>query len=423
MSIAYTTYIALLFQIYAIYSAPIILDFSVIFLRHIVNHLLFRYDNIYMLCFFSVKNFKGFKDTISLDLSASNYEFNHECIRDGYAHKALIYGYNGIGKSNLGLAVMDIIINLTDKHRSLLLESSYRNVETENKIIEFKYKFKFHNSIVEYRYGKTGPESIVYEYLDINNKCVISYSRAENEPLSINLRGAETLNKDINKIPISVLKYIKSNAALESSTEAEVLFSFFNFVDKMLLFRNLDDRAYAGYEIGSGNLYDGIINKNHFEHFIKFLNSANVPSNIEFQKIGSQYKVFFSFITEQNEKSMIDFYDNCSTGMKSLLVFFYWLQNALIDDDPPSFVFMDEFDAFYDQRVSEFVVRKIKEIKDCQFILTTHDTGVMSNDIMRPDCLFLMNEGKVHPLSALTDRELRFAHNIEKMYRAGAFDA
>ena len=46
----------------------------------------------------------------------------------------------------------------------------------------------------------------------------------------------------------------------------------------------------------------------------------------------------------------------------------------------------------------------------------------MSNDIMRPDCLFLMHKNKIKSLSSLTDKELRSAHNIEKMYRSGAFD-
>jgi AAA15 family ATPase/GTPase len=133
-------------------------------------------------------------------------------------------------------------------------------------------------------------------------------------------------------------------------------------------------------------------------------------------------KVSFRYETTESYESLIDFYDNCSTGMKSLTVLFYWLQNAIFNENPPSFVFIDEFDAFYHQRLSEYVVNVIKKINNCQFILTTHDTGVMSNDIMRPDCLFLMHKDKVESLSSLTDKELRFAHNIEKMYRAGAFD-
>jgi AAA15 family ATPase/GTPase len=375
-----------------------------------------------MLCFYSVKNYRGFKDTLTLDLSSSNYEFNHECVWDGYANKALIYGHNGVGKSNLGLAIMDIIINLTDKDKNLLLTNNYSNAESGSDLVEFKYKFKFHDIMVEYQYGKNAPESLLYEYLFINEKCVVSYNRNKNEPLVINLPGTQTLNKDINIIPISVLKYIKSNAALEQSDETTALLSFFDFIDRMLFFRNLDDRKYAGYEVGTHLLFDEIVKKNHFNDFQSFLADAEVPSDIIFTKMDNQTKVFFKYETAQKTKSIIDFYDNCSTGMKSLTVLFYWLQNAIFNEKPPSFVFIDEFDAFYHQRLAEYVVNVIKKINNCQFILTTHDTGIMSNDIMRPDCLFLMNKNKIKSLSSLTDKELRFAHNIEKMYRAGAFD-
>jgi AAA15 family ATPase/GTPase len=375
-----------------------------------------------MLCFYSVKNYRGFKDTITLDLTSSNYEFNQECIRDGYAHKALIYGYNGVGKSNFGLAIMDIIINLTDKDKSLLLDNNYWNAESGSDLVEFRYKFKFNGIIIEYQYGKNAPESILYERLYINEKCVVSYNRITSESLTINIPGAQTLNKDINIISISVLKYIKSNAILDKSDETTALFLFFDFVDKMLFFRNLDDRQYAGYEVGGHLLFDEIVRKNHFDDFKFFLANAELPSNIIFTKTANRTKVSFKYKTTQRENLLIDFFDNCSTGMKSLTVLFYWLQNALFNEKPPSFIFIDEFDAFYHQRLSEYVINVIKKIKDCQFILTTHDTGVMSNDIMRPDCLFLMHKDKIESLSSLTDKELRFAHNIEKMYRAGAFD-
>jgi len=375
-----------------------------------------------MLCSFSVKNYRGFKDKITLDLTASDYKFNNECVKDGYANKALIYGYNGVGKSNFGFAVMDIIINLTDKDKSLLLNNNYRNFETENKIVEFEYKFKFDESIIVYQYGKISPESLVYENLLINDKQIISYNRITSEPLIILLPGTETLIKDINKIRISVLKYIKSNAALELTSEANLLSSFFDYVDRMLFFRNLDDRKYVGYEIGVHNIFDEIINRNHFHDFVDFLVSAEVPSNIEYKKNGDQYNVFFSYDSDNEIKYEIDFFTYCSTGMKTLSVLFYWLQNAMFDNRSPSLIFIDEFDAFYNQRISEFVINIIKKINHCQFILTTHDTGIMSNDIMRPDCLFLMHKNNIRSLSNSSKKELRFAHNIEKMYRAGAFD-
>jgi AAA15 family ATPase/GTPase len=397
-------------------------EYAVIFLRLLVIILLIDYDNVYMLCFYSVKNYRSFKDTLTLDLASSNYEFNQGCIRDGYAHKALIYGYNGVGKSNLGLAMMDIVINLTDKEKMPLLTNNYRNAESGSNLVEFRYKFKFNEAMIEYQYGKNAPESLCYEHLFINEKCVVSYNKLTREPLMIDLPGAQTLNKDINKISISVLKYIKSNATLEKSDETTALISLFDFVDRMLFFRNLDDRKYVGYEVGGHLLFDEIVGRNHFNDFKSFLAEAELPSNIIFKKMANQTDVFLKFETTQNKTSLLNFFDNCSTGMKSLTVLFYWLQNALFNETPPSFIFIDEFDAFYHQQLSEYVINVIKKINDCQFILTTHDTGVMSNDIMRPDCLFLMHKDKIKSLSSLTYKELRFAHNIEKMYRAGAFD-
>ena len=63
-----------------------------------------------MLKKFEVTNFKNFKDTLSFDLSNTKmYEFNVECVSKGVVNKSLVYGYNGIGKSNLGFAIFDLI--------------------------------------------------------------------------------------------------------------------------------------------------------------------------------------------------------------------------------------------------------------------------------------------------------------------------
>ena len=55
---------------------------------------------------FEVEGFKGFSEKLTLDLThKKNYEFNQDCIFNGVVKKGMIYGRNGIGKSNLGLAL------------------------------------------------------------------------------------------------------------------------------------------------------------------------------------------------------------------------------------------------------------------------------------------------------------------------------
>jgi DNA replication protein DnaC len=71
-----------------------------------------------MLTKFSVSNFKGFNQDFVFDFSDTNgYEFNKSCVKNGIVNNALIYGHNGVGKSNLGFAIFDIIGHLTDKRR------------------------------------------------------------------------------------------------------------------------------------------------------------------------------------------------------------------------------------------------------------------------------------------------------------------
>ena len=56
-----------------------------------------------------------------------------------------------------------------------------------------------------------------------------------------------------------------------------------------------------------------------------------------------------------------------------------------------------------------------------QSMVTTHTVSLLHTEYTRPDCAFIIGEGFVKNLCNLTDRELREAHNIEKLYRANEF--
>ena len=106
-----------------------------------------------------------------------------------------------------------------------------------------------------------------------------------------------------------------------------------------------------------------------------------------------------------------------STGTRSLKLLFYWitdLKNA-------SLVFIDEFDAFYHFKLAYAICKQLFSLDNCQVFMTSHNTYLMTNDLLRPDCNFILNDNKIKPLNQCTEKELRFGHNIEKIYRAGAF--
>lgn len=85
-----------------------------------------------------------------------------------------------------------------------------------------------------------------------------------------------------------------------------------------------------------------------------------------------------------------------------------------------SFVFIDEFDAFYHFKLSYEVCKRLFNL-DCQVFTSTHNTYLMTNELLRPDCYFLLGKNKILPLPKCTEKELREAHNIEKIYKSGAF--
>ena len=66
-----------------------------------------------MLCKFKVKGYKGFDNEIVLDFEKhKDYQFNKNLIKDDVINKAIIYGKNGSGKTNIGLALFDITFHL-----------------------------------------------------------------------------------------------------------------------------------------------------------------------------------------------------------------------------------------------------------------------------------------------------------------------
>ena len=69
-----------------------------------------------------------------------------------------------------------------------------------------------------------------------------------------------------------------------------------------------------------------------------------------------------------------------------------------------------------------FLQKRLRKIPGVQIFTTTHNTNLMSNDLLRPDCYFLFEDNGIRAISELTEKELRQAHNLQKMYKAGAFN-
>lgn len=369
---------------------------------------------IVMLKKFSVENFKGFQDKITFDIgSPSNYNFNTEVIENGCVTKGIIYGINSSGKSNLGLAIFDIITHLTEKQKLLPSYEFYLNMNGRKSFAEFEYTFLFDNHEVLYRYSKNDVNTLKSESLSIDGKEVIFFDFLTRDGFTL-LEGSNTLNASIkNESPISRVKYVNNNSILTDNVQNKVFKKFMDFVDRMLLFYSLDSRGYEGFTNGNGSVAEGIVNSGKVQDFQSFLKENGIDYELYGCEVDGKKAIYCHF-----ENKDADFFKIASTGTRSLALFYYWYTHM----EKASFVFIDEFDAFYHFELSEAVQKHLKQISGVQIFTTTHNTDLMSNDLLRPDSYFLIENNSIKSISKLTEKDLRQAHNLQKMYKAGAFN-
>jgi energy-coupling factor transporter ATP-binding protein EcfA2 len=366
-----------------------------------------------MLRKFKVSNFKNFEKDFMFDLSEANgYEFNSDSIKNGIVNSAIVYGRNGSGKSNLGLAIFDIIEHLTDKWRDERRYRNYLNAYSGKEVAEFYYEFLINGNVVKYEYKKTDYKTLLYERLSVNDVDCVVFDRLKGDQFYVNLAGAETLNTTITDKQLSALKYIRWNTVLlEDNATSRAFIDFFDFVNKMLFFRGLENRMFLGTEDSAGqHILDDIIEKDKVSDLEKFLNDAKIECKLSVVEEFGIKTIAFRF----NEK-IIPFGDAVSTGTNSLTLFYFWYLRVI--ESGVSLLFIDEFDAFYHHELSRLVVEKLKET-GVQFILTTHNTSIMTNELLRPDCYFIIGRDGIKPLSKCTEKELREAHNLEKIYKS-----
>ena len=370
-----------------------------------------------MLKRFSVTNFKNFKTKTVLELDKpANYEFNNEVINNGIVSKGIIYGINGSGKSNLALAIFDIVLHLTDKEKTLDKYQLYLSLDSKKTEADFEYVFEFNGIEVVYQYSKINPSTLIYEKLFISGQEVLNYDFSRKTGYT-SLKGTETLqltsslSTDTDRI--SRVKYIKSNAILNDTLENKAFVSFVNFVDNMLMFYSLDQNRYQGLCVGSDSYTQGIVKEGKEKEFERFLKKQGVDYELIGVETNGTKELYCKF-----KNASVPFHSIASTGTRSLALFYYWY----IKMSSASFVYIDEYDAFYHFELSQNLVEIIKQLPDTQVFMSTHNTDLISNDILRPDAYFLIKENKINSFDKLSEKELRRAHNIQKMYKAGSFN-
>ena len=366
-----------------------------------------------MLLRFSVTNYRGFRNRIEWDLShPKNYAFNENAIKDGVIKNGIIYGPNGSGKSNFGLAIFDIANHLSHKWKKPDYYLNYASAYNHQTPVVFEYTFKFNDSILLYKYAKVAKElkgELVKEQLLLDDKELL-YKDSDTlrlaDEFALTDAAKENLKTGANNI--SIVNYLLGAVPLAKN---HALLELRDFVENMLFFRSLDYREFIELKEGSSNIEEYIIKNDLTDDFASFLKETS----------GQEY-IFDKPVQGENVLNCniggikMPFLLVASTGTRNLELQYYWLKEMA----KSSFVFIDEFDAFYHHELSYSLCQRLFK-SDSQLFLTTHDTFLLTNDLLRPDCFFILKNNKVNAICDMTDKELRFGHNLEKLYRGGTF--
>lgn len=368
---------------------------------------------IIMIKKFSVKNFKNFKEKITLDFSkARDYSFNQELIKNGLINKMLIYGPNNSGKSNLGAAIMDITTHLTDNFGiDNVMRIYYINGNSVDDSVDFKYEFFLNGKNIEYSYKKNYEEKLLYEELIEEGNVIFKYNYKTNK-YENNIEEAKTLDisKRTNK-DISVLKYIYNNTLYWNELSPVKL--LMEFVSNMLWFRSVRTNEFMGLLASNENINDFIIKEKLLPKFEKFLKDCGQNYKlVELDQLGKK------IIGVKYKNFVAPFNNVASTGTLSLWLFFYWMNRT----DKISFVYLDEFDAFYHYELSTTILKYINNRNEFQSVLTSHNTFLINNELMRPDCYAILKNGKISTFADSTNKTIRQGHNLEKMMLGGEFE-
>ncbi|EEC91212.1 AAA family ATPase [Holdemanella biformis] len=362
-----------------------------------------------MLKKFTVSNYKNFKDEISLDFSKiGEYSFNADCLS-----MRLIYGRNATGKTNFGRALLDI---------KILLYGMFRN--DENSVLinadsqdtaKFIYEFQFGSDEVVYKYSRFANTELCDEELYINGeaifKCDFKNSKFDFQGLSI--ISAETvntkryLNKDEmdNEYVLPFLRWLINNTAFSDDS---VLIQLSKYVRKMDMITVGHDLLYS-----NRNFLENLKNPVYLHNFEDFLNLMGIECKLVLKELpDGQVELYFA------HKKLVPFYRTASSGTLALTSLYQKIVSNC------SLIYIDDFAAFYHYEMAEKLICYFKDkYPECQFIMTSHNTNLMTNKIVRPDCLFILSSrGTLTALCDATERELSEGHNLEKMYISGEFE-
>lgn len=275
---------------------------------------------------------------------------------------------------------------------------------------KFKYEFKFGNDEIIYKYSRFANTELCDEELSINGNIIFKCDFKNNK---FDFKDLNRMNTNLyfmhDNHALSFLRWFVYNTTFSDDS---VLIQLFEYVRKMGMITVSNNRIHLSM-FSYRKFFEDLKNPVHLQSFEDFLNLMGIECKLVLQELpDGQAELYFS------QNKLVPFYSTASSGTLALTS----LYQKIVSN--PSLIYIDDFAAFYHYEMAEKLISFFKtKYPKCQLIMTSHNTNLMTNKIMRPDCLFILSSrGTLTALCDATERELREGHNLEKMYIRGEFE-
>lgn len=423
-----------------------------------------------MILGFTVKNYKTFKDETSMSFLASSYdkqtlEATHvmEIPRRNLRvlKTAVIYGPNASGKTKLFEAIAfmrNFVIHSSKESQQgqpIPIKPFSLSEQTEKEPSEFEIVFLYDDTI--FRYGFEATEKrILSEWL---------FSKPHTKEVRIFYRDTikKTLEAHTRLFKKGTLLQ-KEDMVRENALLLSVAAQFNDaicssvlrwFTSELAVIAGYREEAYQGYSMMRINQEE-----NH-EKMMQLIRNADLSiMNIHSTELKAEdipdtlpIEVRDRMVHEMNHEDVIYFKETITThnryGLEGRITgsvefsleddeshgtqrFFYLSGHILDALETGSTLFIDEFDARMHPSLVKYLFSLFlspeANTKGAQLIITTHNTTLLQEDILRKDQIWFIDKDRLeaahlYSLSDFKSEEVRKGENYEKNYLKGKYGA
>lgn len=376
-----------------------------------------------MLTKITLNNFKSFKNTVTIDLTKTNYSILPQNVAENGILKGCIFvGANASGKSTVILAVK-LLLDFLFSERNIN-SGIFLCMFGDSQDYSISYEFLINGETIEYSFEVDTVKALISEKLFVDGKLLLERMGLSAKSFIAKASGVNYDETDVGKdtLFLRTLYFntkFASNYTLKAWMDYLKKSVYINMFDKTIVSYGNTEVSLTRYLDKSGcRLINGFFDEYNFEQTVEYEHSSK----------GGRYQVVIG--DDENEKAVffkrkgievpIPFVEE-SLGNQNLLRILPSILNVAQNG---GMLLIDEFSSGFHNELESLLVRYFMEkANEAQMLFVSHSTNLLSNSILRPDQEYSVEfrRGEGSFVKRFSSEQPRSAQNVEKMYVSGVF--